>query len=394
MTAGSDRIALGAIFSTFLRFGFLAWGGPVAQIAMIREELIERRHWISRERFNRLLAVYQLLPGPEAHELCVHLGVIKGGRWGGFLAGLGFMLPGLLLILALASLYSRIDVGGGAWAALFLGIQLGVLALIVRAVHRIGQHIVVDRLLWMVAIAAFIASIIGVSFWIILPAAAATAALARSGRTALAISVSAIAALVAILASRFASPDAAPMLTAAGTASVLALFAAGLKAGLLTFGGAYTAIPFVRADAVGKGWVSEGQFLDGVALGGIIPAPLVIVATFVGFLAGGLAGGLAITAGIFLPAFAFALLFYDRLEKIVENERLHALLEGVAAAVVGIIAATAIDIGGSLAGNVPSLTLAALIFLAALLLVYRWKSSLAPVALVPLSALAGWLLFG
>jgi chromate transporter len=394
MTAGSDRIALGAIFSTFLRFGFLAWGGPVAQIAMIREELIERRHWISRERFNRLLAVYQLLPGPEAHELCVHLGVIKGGRWGGFLAGLGFMLPGLLLILALASLYSRIDVGGGAWAALFLGIQLGVLALIVRAVHRIGQHIVVDRLLWMVAIAAFIASIIGVSFWIILPAAAATAALARSGRTALAISVSAIAALVAILASRFASPDAAPMLTAAGTASVLALFAAGLKAGLLTFGGAYTAIPFVRADAVGKGWVSEGQFLDGVALGGIIPAPLVIFATFVGFLAGGLAGGLAITAGIFLPAFAFALLFYDRLEKIVENERLHALLEGVAAAVVGIIAATAIDIGGSLAGNVPSLTLAALIFLAALLLVYRWKSSLAPVALVPLSALAGWLLFG
>lgn len=394
MTVSTTAIGLPSIFSTFLRFGFLAWGGPVAQIAMIREELIERREWISRERFNRLLAVYQLLPGPEAHELCVHLGMIKGGRWGGFLAGLGFMLPGLVLILALAALYSRIDVGSGAWAALFLGIQLGVLALIVRAVHRIGQHIVVDRLLWMVAIAAFVASILGVSFWITLPAAAAVTALVRSGRKALAISAAAIAALVALLASRFGSPEAAPVLAAAGTASALALFAAGLKAGLLTFGGAYTAIPFVRDDAVGKGWVSEGQFLDGVALAGIIPAPLVIFATFVGFLAGGLAGGLAITAGIFLPAFAFALLFFDRLEKIVENERLHALLEGVAAAVVGIIAATAIDIAASLARNVPSLTLAALIFLAALALVYRWKSSLAPVALVPLSALAGWLLFG
>ena len=92
---------------------------------------------------------------------------------------------------------------------------------------------------------------------------------------------------------------------------------------MLTFGGAYTAIPFVRHDAVGHGWVSEGQFLDSLALSGVIPAPLIIFATFVGYLAGGLAGALAITAGIFLPAFSFALLFYDRLERVIENERLH-----------------------------------------------------------------------
>lgn len=91
-----------SIFLTFLRFGLLAWGGPVAQIAMIREELVERRGWITPKKFRRVLAVYQALPGPEAHELCVYFGMIRAGRWGGFLSGLGFMLPGLLLVLLLA----------------------------------------------------------------------------------------------------------------------------------------------------------------------------------------------------------------------------------------------------------------------------------------------------
>ena len=94
-----------AIFVRFLRFGLLAWGGPVAQIAMIKRELVEEEQWLTPQRFNRLLAVYQLLPGPEAHELCVHLGMMKRGRLGGILAGLGFMLPGLLLMLGIAWLY-------------------------------------------------------------------------------------------------------------------------------------------------------------------------------------------------------------------------------------------------------------------------------------------------
>src|SRR4030095_8814615 len=105
------------------------------------------------------------------------------------------------------------------------------------------------------------------------------------------------------------------------------LFLSGLKAGLLTFGGAYTAIPFVRNDAVGRGWVSDGQFLDSLALSGIIPAPLIIFATFVGYLAGGLVGALAMTAGIFLPAFAFALLFYDRLQPGIEGETVRAVFQ-------------------------------------------------------------------
>src|SRR6185369_9909287 len=93
------------IFLRFLKFGLLAWGGPVAQIAMIRQELVEEEKWVSKEKFNRALSVYQILPGPEAHELCVYFGMLSGGRWGGFLAGLGFMLPGFLLMLLLTWIY-------------------------------------------------------------------------------------------------------------------------------------------------------------------------------------------------------------------------------------------------------------------------------------------------
>ena len=119
-----SRPSFAAIFARFLRFGLLAWGGPVAQIAMIKRELVEEEKWLTPERFNRLLAVYQVLPGPEAHELCVHLGMMKRGRVGGILAGLGFMLPGLLLILALAWVYQRLDLQQPLMAAAFLGVHL------------------------------------------------------------------------------------------------------------------------------------------------------------------------------------------------------------------------------------------------------------------------------
>jgi len=349
VTGGASKPSLTAIFARFLRFGLLAWGGPVAQIAMIKRELVEEEQWLSPDRFNRLLAVYQVLPGPEAHELCVHLGMMKRGRLGGILAGLGFMLPGLVLILALAWAYQQLDLRQPMIAAIFTGVQIGVIALIVRAVHRIGQHVLVDRWLWAVAAASALASFLGISFWIILPVAGLFHASVAARRYAPAAAVALIGMALAIWSMPhpgLLKPAAtAGQLVAAGSVGVAALFASGLKAGLLTFGGAYTAIPFVRLDSVGRGWVSEGQFLDSLALGGIIPAPLIIFATFVGFLAGGLGGALAITAGIFLPAFGFALLFYDRLERVVDDERLHRLLEGIAAGVVGLIAVTALQLG-------------------------------------------------
>jgi chromate transporter len=384
---------LAAIFTRFLRFGLLAWGGPIAQIAMVKRELVEEERWLEPTRFNRLLAIYQVLPGPEAHELCVHIGMMKRGRLGGLLAGLGFMLPGLLLILALAWLYGRLNLDQPLVAAAFLGIQIGVVALILRAVHKIADHALGDHLLWAAAIASAAATALGVHFWIVLPAAGLAYALGASGRYGLALLTIGIAALAAVVTGGdtllVAAPGNAASLVAQGSVPALPLFLSGLKAGLLTFGGAYTAIPFVRSDAVGRGWVSDAQFLDALALGGIIPAPLVIFTTFIGYLAGGLVGALAITAGVFLPAFAFALLFYDRLERVVEDERLHRLLEGVAAGVVGLVAVTAVQLGWTVAGSVPSLLWAAGLFAAALLLLYRWRSRLAVPAVVLGSGLAG-----
>ena len=383
-----DRPTLAAIFARFLRFGLLAWGGPVAQIAMIKRELVEEEKWISPERFNRLLAIYQVLPGPEAHELCVHFGMMKRGPLGGILAGLGFMLPGLLLILVLAWAYQRLDLQMPAIAAVLLAVQVAVIALIVRAVHRIGEHVLVDRWLWLAAGASAIGSWFGVSFWILLPAGGLFYASAASRRHALAFAVALLALALALWTTW---PDGmnVGVATQAAPAGIVALFLSGLKAGLLTFGGAYTAIPFVRHDAVGRAWVSDGQFLDSLALSGIIPAPLIIFATFVGYLAGGLGGALAITAGIFLPAFSFALLFYDRLEKVIEDERLHRLLEGVAAGVVGLIAVTAIQLGWNVAQSVPSLLLGAAIFALSLTLLYLWKSKLNVLAVVVGAALLG-----
>ena len=323
-----------AIFARFLRFGMFAWGGPVAQIAMLRQELVDEERWVTSERFNRLLAVYQVLPGPEAHELAVHLGLVRGGRAGAFLAGLGFMLPGFLLMVLLSWLYLRIDIGQPSVAAALLGAQVAVVALVTRAVPRIGRHILVRPVAWLIAIAVALATAAGVSFLVTLPAAAlANVLAARFERQAVpALALAAVLAGVVVLASGApglqagSAVAAGPVAQGGAAPDAAVLFGSGLKAGLLTFGGAYTAIPFVRHDAVGSGWLTDGQFLDGLALGGILPAPLIIFGTFVGFVAGGLPGGLAMTLGIFLPAFSFALVLGDRLEALVDWRPLHRAL--------------------------------------------------------------------
>lgn len=382
--------SLTRLFLKFLRFGCLAFGGPVAQIAMVRHALVEEERWISPARFNRLLAVMQILPGPEAHELCVHLGMVARGRIGGLLAGLGFMLPGFFLMLLAAWLYEGWIVGLPGAASIFFGIQVVVLAIILRAVHRIGSHILEDLLLWIIAAASFAATLAGVSFWIPLLAGGLVYAISERRTIAVLIALAAVALGFVIPAANPFQPVTSG--GAGGTVTALALFAAGLKGGMLTFGGAYTAIPYVRADTVGRGWLSDGSFLDGVALAGVLPAPLVIFATFAGYVAGGWAGAIAITAGMFLPAFAFSMIFFERLEAAIENPALHRLLAGVAAAVVGVIAATLVQLGWSTVARASSILLPVLLFVAALILVWQLKGKFVLPALVIAGGIAGWLL--
>jgi chromate transporter len=372
----------------------MAFGGPVAQIAMIRRELVDEEKWIGSGSFNKLLAVMQVLPGPEAHELCVHLGIRAKGRMGGVLAGLGFMLPGFILMLALAWLYTRLRIEGTVLGALFLGVQAAVLAIILRAVHRIGEHILLDSWLWAAALSSAAASLLGVSFWIVLPAAGAAYALASTGRYWLLALVLGLAALPAFWSMTGGGSEVTAAEAVRTAPTTTALFWAGLKGGLLTFGGAYTAIPFIRNDTVGRGWMTDAQFLDGLALSGVLPAPLVIFSTFVGWVTGGPAGALAITAGMFLPAFAFSMVFYERLEAIAEHERLQKFLAGVAAAVVGLIAVTLIDLAQSAVGRTSNLLVSVIIFGVALSIMYSWKSKLSAPVVLGIGAAVGALALG
>jgi chromate transporter len=382
------------LFLRFLRFGSLAWGGPVAQIAMIRQELVDEQHWVSSERFNRVLAVYQVLPGPEAHELCVYFGMLSRGRLGGLLAGLGFMLPGLVLMLLLSWFYITYGINSVLFAGAFYGMQAVVGALIVRAVHRIGGHALHDRWLWGIAVLAFAAQLVGINFALTLVTAGLIYMLVKRGLTTVAgglwlagLSGVVMVGLSLLNAGGTIGIDAASI-TATTAPSTLALFGSGLRSGLLTFGGAYTVIPYLQNDAVMVGgWMTNAQFLDGLALSGILPAPLVIFGTFVGYLGGGVIGALALTAGIFLPAFAFTLAGHNLMERLIGNTALHSFLDGITAGVVGLIAATTIVLLRSAIVDLPALV----IFGIGLFILFRWKSKM-NVPVVVLGAAAAGLL--
>jgi chromate transporter len=393
------RLSLLNLTARFLRFGALAWGGPVAQIAMLRRELVEKERWISSDRFNRTLAVYQVLPGPEAQELCIYFGITARGRLGGLLAGLAFLLPGFILMLGLSWFYVAIGIDSPLFAAAFAGCQAAVIAIIVRGVHRLGERSLRDWWLWAIAGTALIATLAGAHFLIPLAAGGVTYFGYRGGRSTLALAL-----LVAILAASVGFAVAGGRLSKLGLpalpedvsvpqsrAEAPELLATGLKAGALSFGGAYTAIPFVQDDAVRQDrWVTSQQFLDGLALAGIIPAPLIMFATFVGYAAGGPLGAIAITFGIFLPAFAITMLGHRYLEAAVDNPRLHAALDGVTAGVIGLVVATAIPLASAALTSIPAIGILG----GALVALYTWRSGIAVAAVVVAAGIVGLFAFG
>jgi chromate transporter len=356
--------SMGGIFLRFLKFGCLAWGGPAAQIEMIKRELVDEEGWVSEDAFKRTLAVYQVLPGPEAHELCVYFGRIRGGKLGGFLAGLGFMLPGFLLMLALSVLYVEADLEGRL-DELFYGLTAAVGALVARALVRLGRSFVTDATLALIALAAFVLTLFAsASFVLVLLAAGVAYELWVNGPRWRGRASSFSPVTLALLGL---------VLGTIGLSLTASIFLEGLKAGLLTFGGAYTVIPFLQESAVNSHhWLTDSQFVDGLAIGGVLPAPLIIFSTFVGYLAGGLGGGIAMTVGIFLPAFVFPIFFHRHLVAVAENPRIRPFLLGVAAGVIGLIAAVTVSILETSIVDVPTALLAVGAFLA----LERWHSKL------------------
>jgi chromate transporter len=324
-----------SIFARFLKFGLLAWGGPAAQIAMIKRECVDEEGWVDEETFKKTLAVFQVLPGPEAHELCVYFGRIRGGKLGAFLAGVGFMLPGFVLMLGLSILYVEADLAGHL-DEIFYGLTAAVGAIVARALVRLSRTFITDVPLAVIAVVGFALTLLAdVTFVLVLLGAGLAYELWTNAErwTRRANSIAIGPAVVVTL------------IGAVTLSSSATIFWEGLKAGLLTFGGAFTVIPFLQESSVDvHHWLTDSQFVDGLAISGILPAPLIIFSTFVGYIAGGLVGALLITLGIFLPAFVFPIFFHRGLVAIAENPRIRPFLLGVAAGVIGLIAAVTVHI--------------------------------------------------
>ena len=366
-----------SIFLRFLKFGSLAWGGPAAQIARLKQECVDEEGWVDAGTFKRTLAVYQVLPGPEAHELCVFFGRLRGGKLGGFAAGLGFMLPGFLLMLGLSILYVEADLSDNL-DELFYGLKAAVGAIVARAVVRLSQHFITDVPLALLAIGAFALTLFAdTGFAIVLLGAGLVYEVWTNARTWIGRPSSFAIGLPAVLT----------VLAGAITLSLTAeIFLEGLKAGLVTFGGAFTVIPYLQEVAVdGHGWLTDSEFVDGLAIGGVLPAPLIIFSTFVGYLAGGLGGGLAMTLGVFIPAFVLPIFFHRQLVSIAENARLHPFLLGVAAGVIGLIAAVTVGIVDTGVVDFPTAILA----IAAFLALNRWHGKLTVLYVVLSCGVAG-----
>ena len=377
----SESVSFWQAFMFWLKLGFISFGGPAGQIALMHEELVVRRKWLSEKRFLHALNYCMLLPGPEAQQLATYIGWLMHKTRGGVAAGVLFVLPSLFLLIGLSWLY--IAYGQVTWVAgLFYGIKPAVAAIVLQAAYRIGSRVLHSNLLWTIAIASFMAIFaLNVPFPVIVLAAAIigfvggrlSPASLRMGGGHAAVAVSTVNALIG---------DDTPTPSHAVftwkrlwqvllAATLLWLVPMGLlmvqfgwdhtltqmswfftKAALLTFGGAYAVLPYVFQGAVEQfGWVTATQMMDGLALGETTPGPLIMVVAFVGFvgayaqallgpdslfLAGALAATL-VTWFTFLPSFIFILAGGPFVESTQNDLKFTAPLTAITAAVVGVI---------------------------------------------------------
>lgn len=302
----------------FLRLGATAFGGPAAHIAMMEDEVVRRRGWLTREELLDLLSAANLIPGPNSTELAIHIGYRRGGWKGLIVAGTCFILPAALIVTFIAWLYVRYAKLPQAEAVLY-GVKPVIIAIIAQALWRLGKTAMKSPLLIAAAVVALAAAFLGVHELIVLFGMGVLIALTRTRR----------AMLVAPLA---AIPAAAPAF------GLLPLFLFFLKVGSVLFGSGYVLIAFLRADLVERWhWLSEGQLLDAVAVGQITPGPVFTTATFIGYLLGGIPGATVATVGIFLPAFVFVAISAPLVARLRQSKVAGAFLDGVNAATVALM---------------------------------------------------------
>jgi len=334
------RASLREVASLFFRLGLTAFGGPAGATALMRDEVVRRRRWVTEQRFLDLLGVSNIIPGPSATELAMFLGRERAGWLAFGLAGLLYILPSTAIVLALAWSYVRFGATPQAiW--ILAGVKPVIVAVLVQAVWGLGRSAVKGPFVGIVGVAAFVLYLFGLDPIVLLLAAGAVVLLVRNaerlrqggavalGFPGLAIEQLALGAIV----------PAMPF-------SLGLLFVTCLKIGALLFGGGYVLIALLRPEFVeGLGWVSDAQLLDAVAVGQITPGPLSTAATFLGYLVGGVPGALVATAGIFLPSFAVAAVASPAVSRLRGSVWTSAFLDGVNVAAVALMAGVTWQLG-------------------------------------------------
>ena len=342
----------------FLRLGITSFGGPAAHIAMMEEEIVRRRKWLTAEELLDLVGATNLVPGPNSTELAIHIGHRRAGWAGLVVAGACFIVPGALLTLGLAFLYVHYGHLPRTLAVLY-GIKPVMIAIVARALFGLGRTALKSPSLVLLAVAAVAAAIFGVDEIAIIVAGGAAMAIFARG---------AVAEKDAAVGVALGTAGA----TAAASATPTSLFFVFVKIGSVLFGSGYVLLAFLRAELVEqRGWLTEAQLVDAIAVGQLTPGPLFTTATFAGYVVNGPLGAAAATTGIFLPAFVFVALSGPLVPKLRASHRAGAFLDGVNAASLALMAVVSVQLGRAALVDAPTVVVAA----ASLLLLFKTKVS-------------------
>ena len=335
----SQAARLWEVAALFLRLGTVAFGGPAAHIALMQDEVVRRRGWLTQDEFLDYLGATNLIPGPNSTEMAIHIGLTRAGRAGLVVAGACFILPASLIVTAIAWAYVRFGTLPAA-AGFLYGVKPVVIAIVLQALWRLGRTAVKTPALLVLGLAAVVATVLGINeLWVLFGAGALMGLAAwRSGRPVAAGGLLPVRA-VAGTASLVALSTAVPL-------SLWKLFGIFVKIGAVLFGSGYVLLAFLRADLVVRlGWLSERQLLDAVAVGQFTPGPLFTTATFVGYVLAGTRGAAIATAGIFLPAFVFVALSGPIVPRLRRSPVAARVLDGVNVASLALMAVVTWQLG-------------------------------------------------
>lgn len=354
------RSRLWELTALFLRLGATAFGGPAAHIALMREEVVARRRWLTDQEFLDLISACNLIPGPNSTEMAIHIGHRRAGWRGLLLAGACFILPASVIVTGIAWAYQRYG-GLPVSQSLLVGVKPVVVIIVLQALVLLGRTALKSRLLQILALVAAILSFAGVYELVVLFGIAGAAVLIKQARNRFRQAGGMLPLLV------FAASASAP-------ANLGQLFLVMAKIGSVLFGSGYVLLAFLQSELVEqRHWINSSQLLDAVAVGQITPGPVFTTATFLGYVLGGLKGAAVATAGIFLPAFLFVALTAPFIARLRWSRPLGMFLDGLNAASLGLIAAVTVNIART--AFVDVFTVAIAVMAAVLLFRFRVNST-------------------